>query len=483
MNPKLKSLFPLSPFPLVTLIFAILTLSDAANINAIAAAYSYRATTAVSAGDVVVWDSATPFGVHTTTTDSAHTVAGVAAETVTAGNDCVIRQDGGRVAVNVTGPVTHGQWLVTSTIPGKARGVSALQPGIFGRAITDSGTPAPGQVYASLNLGFLGYGTAPGGASALDDLADVYNVAPVNKHVVIYDGVTDNRYENRLLVEADISDLIHNDIDAFHKSDANEIGALTRETTPGGGTKFLVEEATGGAKRYVDYADLPGATGGEANTGANVGVDGVGVFDGKVGVELQFRNVAPASSKVSVTLNGDDIDVDVVPNQINAADLNNLAAARDVYRHFYGWEGLPVSNLGVIDYQQPVRISEIRSGKRIHLTTAGSTASDTEFDVPIPSWFDGSFPTTANLVIMVYRSDADADGALTLTAYNRAGTADAGVNGVDIEPTSNTTWETKTFKLSGSGYTPGETIRLKFSHTLVDQNDYHLIGPGYIKFD
>ena len=52
-----------------------------------------------------------------------------------------------------------------------------------------------------------------------------------------------------------------------------------------------------------------GGGGGETNTGSNQGVDGVGVFDVKSGVDLQFRNVAPASNKVSVVLNSKDIDI------------------------------------------------------------------------------------------------------------------------------------------------------------------------------
>ena len=45
---------------------------------------------------------------------------------------------------------------------------------------------------------------ATGAGAALNDLSDVFNSAPVDKHVIIYDGVTDNRYENRLLTAADI---------------------------------------------------------------------------------------------------------------------------------------------------------------------------------------------------------------------------------------------------------------------------------------
>ena len=44
-------------------------------------------------------------------------------------------------------------------------------------------------------------------AHTIDDLTDVTNTTPADKHVLVYDGVTDNKYENRLLVEADISDL------------------------------------------------------------------------------------------------------------------------------------------------------------------------------------------------------------------------------------------------------------------------------------
>ena len=55
---------------------------------------------------------------------------------------------------------------------------------------------------------------------------------------------------------------------------------------------------------------------GETNTGSNVGTDGVGVFDAKDGSDLQFRNIAPGSSKISITLNGKDIDIDVVETTV-----------------------------------------------------------------------------------------------------------------------------------------------------------------------
>lgn len=60
---------------------------------------------------------------------------------------------------------------------------------------------------------------------------------------------------------------------------------------------------------------------GEENTASNIGTDGVGVYDQKIGVDLQFRNIAPGSSKVIVTENGDDIDVDVDPSNISHTGL------------------------------------------------------------------------------------------------------------------------------------------------------------------
>jgi hypothetical protein len=55
--------------------------------------------------------------------------------------------------------------------------------------------------------GSCSWQTVPADTLAMDDLTDAANSAPADRHVMVYDGVTDNRYENRLLVEADISDL------------------------------------------------------------------------------------------------------------------------------------------------------------------------------------------------------------------------------------------------------------------------------------
>jgi hypothetical protein len=178
-------------FALVVAATILLLLSgpcDVANLDAVAATYTFYANSAIDAGDVVVWDSDVAYGVKTTNAQGADTVAGVAAETASAGNECVIRQDGGRVAVNVAGAVTRGQWLVTSATAGSAKGVADKQVGVFARAITDSGVPAAGQVYASLNLGFLGYG--PGiDANSLRGRV-IGAAAPANDQVYAWNAAT-----------------------------------------------------------------------------------------------------------------------------------------------------------------------------------------------------------------------------------------------------------------------------------------------------
>lgn len=61
---------------------------------------------------------------------------------------------------------------------------------------------------------------------------------------------------------------------------------------------------------------------GEANDGANVGTLGVGVYEGKTGATLEFRNVSPGSDKITVSLDANhNIMVDVDPTKMNIGDL------------------------------------------------------------------------------------------------------------------------------------------------------------------
>lgn len=70
---------------------------------------------------------------------------------------------------------------------------------------------------------------------------------------------------------------------------------------------------------------------GEANTASNDGLAGIGVFDGKTGVNLRFRNVVAGSSKATVVLNAGNrtIEVDVSEAALTLANLSgNLTLSR-----------------------------------------------------------------------------------------------------------------------------------------------------------
>lgn len=97
-----------------------------------------------------------------------------------------------------------------------------------------------------------------------------------------------------------------------------------RETS--GPTELSIGSISDGQFLKRDGTSIIGGAGGsgEANTASNQGTGGVGLYDAKVGVDLQFKNVNAGSSKVSVTddTGNKEVDIDVVPGNINHQDLN-----------------------------------------------------------------------------------------------------------------------------------------------------------------
>ena len=62
-------------------------------------------------------------------------------------------------------------------------------------------------------------------------------------------------------------------------------------------------------------AQMPAA--GEVNTASNAGAGGIGVYDGKDGVDLQFRNLISLSDKLTLTLSGNNIQFDLDEAALN----------------------------------------------------------------------------------------------------------------------------------------------------------------------
>jgi len=67
---------------------------------------------------------------------------------------------------------------------------------------------------------------------------------------------------------------------------------------------------------------------GETNTASNVGAGGVGVFKQKTGVDLEFKNINAASSKVSVAndAGNNEVDIDVVEANISHDNIGGVSA-------------------------------------------------------------------------------------------------------------------------------------------------------------
>lgn len=67
---------------------------------------------------------------------------------------------------------------------------------------------------------------------------------------------------------------------------------------------------------------------GEANTASNVGTAGVGVFKQKSGVDLQFKKINAGSSKITITddTGNDEVDIDVAEANLTLGNLGGTLA-------------------------------------------------------------------------------------------------------------------------------------------------------------
>ncbi len=92
------------------------------------------------------------------------------------------------------------------------------------------------------------------------------------------------------------------------------------------------EPGVGGSwASYWDVLAEKGADGaGETNTASSVGIGGVSVYKQKTGVDLEFRSINAASSKITVALDAgnNEIDVDVVDANVDHDALLNYNVAQ-----------------------------------------------------------------------------------------------------------------------------------------------------------
>lgn len=92
-------------------------------------------------------------------------------------------------------------------------------------------------------------------------------------------------------------------------------------------TKLILSQSSGGGGS------------GETNTASNVNTAGIGVFKQKTGVDLEFRGINAASSKVSVALDAGNNEVDIDIGTLNLNDLSNVSVASPSTHNVLAYNG------------------------------------------------------------------------------------------------------------------------------------------------
>ena len=112
---------------------------------------------------------------------------------------------------------------------------------------------------------------------------------------------------------------------AIHADTAAEISAISLKSIPVSADLILIEDsADSDNKKKITVGSLPTGGGGESNTASNVNTAGVGVFKQKTGVDLEFRGVVAGSSKIDISLDAPDneIEVDIVESNVVHQNLS-----------------------------------------------------------------------------------------------------------------------------------------------------------------
>lgn len=161
--------------------------------------------------------------------------------------------------------------------------------------------------------------------------------------------------------------------------------------------RFSDGTVTANADGSVSIATTGGA-GGQNNTASNVGTAGVGVFKQKSGVDLEFKKINAGSSKVTITddTGNDEVDIDVdesalslTASQISDFDTevgNNSAVALNTAKVTY--PSVDSTKVGFISVTQAVDLDQMETD--INALSDGMTYNG-DWDASA-----GTFPSGAN---------------------------------------------------------------------------------------
>jgi hypothetical protein len=198
---------------------------------------------------------------------------------------------------------------------------------------------------------------------------------------------------------------------------------------------------------------------GAVTDGQNAGALGFGVFSGKLGSILRFRNISAASSKATVSLVGNDIKLDVsasnVSSEIKLQDLQDFSGTPSngdilIYNTTTNeWIPSPSAGAGlalsVIDQTGNTKSFNSTTNLKIYGANGVKTNWNTNTDLRV--YLDGVL-NNLNDVLVVSPSNND------ILSYN----------------TSTAKWENKQFQINVAGNTGGQVLANNDTLRLIGVN-------------